>query len=76
MESVIIYRNYLEIMDTLLTNDSDWREAMTEILKCGFDGTTPKSDNPSIQTVYLATIPTIKSARKKYIQKCTETPFK
>ena len=49
---------------------------MLEILKCGFDGTTPKSDNPLIQTVYLATIPTIKSARKKYIQKCTETPFK
>lgn len=72
MDSVIIYRNCLEMMNVLLTNDKDWREAMTGLLEFGFEGVMPKTENPLIQSVYRASIPQIKRSRERYIRKCEE----
>lgn len=72
MDSVIIYRSCLEMMDVLLKTDEEWREAMTGLLEFGFDGVIPETNNPMIQSIYRASIPPMKRAREKYIRKCEE----
>lgn len=65
-ETTVIYKSYFEMMELLLTNDSDWREAMTGLLRYGFDGEIPDSDNPLIKAVYVAALPTLKTAAERY----------
>lgn len=73
MDSVVIYRSHVEMMDELLKNDKDWREAMTGLIKYGFEGKFPETDNSLISAVYKAAQPTIKKSREKYMQKCIES---
>jgi hypothetical protein len=73
MNSVLIYKSYLEMMDKLLKTDSEWREAMTGLLNYGFNGIAPESDNPMIQVVYDASIPMMKSMRNRYLQKVEQS---
>lgn len=69
MNSVLIYRFYVELMNTLLKDDSEWKEAMTGLLNYGFEGIEPQSDNVNVQTVYRTVLPTMKRAKDKYLYK-------
>lgn len=74
MDTMIIYKNHIEMMDILLKDDdAAWKEAMKGLLQYGFDGVVPTSKNPLVQSVYYAAIPLILKSRDKYIQKCNDT---
>ena len=76
MNTALIYRTTLENMDILLTDDHEWRKAMTAILKYGFDGQMPeRTDDPSLQSIYCVALPPMKRAREKYIQKVIEGSY-
>lgn len=65
-DTTVIYKSYVDMMELLLKNDTDWREAMTGLLNFGFDGIVPESNNPLIQAVYVASLPTLRTAKERY----------
>lgn len=65
-ESTIIFKSYYDMMELLLQNDSDWREAMTGLLRYGFFSEEPRSDNPVIQAIYIGALPTLKTSKDRY----------
>lgn len=73
MNSVLIYKSYVEMMNVLLKTDSEWKEAMEGLLNYGFKGIIPESDNEMIQTIYNASIPMMETARKKYLYKVKQS---
>ena len=69
MNTMLIYKFYVELMNTLLKTDSEWKEAMEGLLNYGFDGIEPESENPNVQTIYRTVLPTMKRAKDKYLNK-------
>ena len=63
--SMIIYESaYLAIK--YLPDDATKWEAMEGLLRYGFYGETPKSDNPLINMIYVQATPSMQNAKKRY----------
>ena len=65
-DTTVIYKSYFDMMELLLNDDHDWREAMTGLLRYGFTGEIPESENPLVQAVYVAAMPTLRTAKERY----------
>lgn len=65
-ESMVLYESTFKAIELLLQDDASWREAMTGLLRYGFYGEQPKSDNPLIQALWVQALPAMKSAKERY----------
>lgn len=64
-ESMIIYESaYLAI--SYLPDDAIKWAAMEGLLRYGFYGETPESDNPLVNMIYVQAVPSIQSAKDRY----------
>lgn len=64
--SMVLFESTYKTMELILTNDADWREAMTGLLRFGFYGEQPQSDNPLVQAIYVSSIPSMQNARERW----------
>lgn len=64
-ESTVIYESaYLAI--SYLPDDKTKWEAMEGLLKYGFYGEVPESDNPFVNMIYVQAIPSMRNAKQRY----------
>ena len=65
-DSMIIYESTYTAMELILQDDSAWREAMIGLLRYGFYGEEPKSENPLVQAIWVQALPSMKNAKERY----------
>lgn len=65
-DSTIIYESMFTAMELILADDASWREAMTGLLRYGFYGEQPESDNPLVQAIWIQSFPAMKNAKDRY----------
>ena len=65
-ETMIMYESTYRAIELLLTDDKDWREAVSGLLKYGFYDQMPESTNPLIQSIFIQAIPPMEKSKQKY----------
>ncbi len=63
--STVIYESAYSAIEYLQDNTSKW-EAIRGLLRYGFYGESPESENPFINMIYTQAIPSMKSAKQRY----------
>lgn len=63
--STVIYESAYSAIEYLQDNTSKW-EAIKGLLRYGFYGEPPESENPFINMIYTQAIPSMKSAKQRY----------
>ena len=64
-ESMVIYESAYLAINYLPDEKMKW-EAIEGLMKYGFYGEIPESDNPFINMVYVQAIPSMRNAKQRY----------